>query len=265
MGFIGCEVAASLRRLGVEVTAILPQPVPLARVLGVEVGSAVARLHRERGVRLLPEDSVESVTAEGGGWLVRTAGGRALACDLVVAGVGIAPDVALLAAAGATVDDGVVVDERCRTSLPGVYAAGDIANHDHPLFGRLRVEHWNNAFNQGRAAALAMLDRGRPYDYVHSFWSDQFDQTLEYVGFARSWDRLVFRGSAGAGPFLAFYLRGGVLRAAFGLGRGGDPEEDRPGELRECARLIREGAAVDPARLADESCDLTALGTGRPG
>jgi 3-phenylpropionate/trans-cinnamate dioxygenase ferredoxin reductase subunit len=243
--------------MGVEVAAVDGQPAPLARVLGREVGTALADIHRGKGVTLILEDSVAAYEGAGRVEQVRTKNGRALPCDLVVAGIGIVPNVELLASAGAAVDDGVLVDERCRTSLPDVYAAGDVANHLHPLFGRLRVEHWNNAFQQGRAAARAMLGDPRPYDYLHTFWSDQYEHLIEYVGFARRWDRLVFRGDPGQGKFLAFYLEGGVVRAAAGLDRGGDPEDPKSeGELKIVAGLIRSRVPVDPARLADEGADL---------
>ena len=258
LGFIGSEVAASFRQMGVEVAAVDGQPAPLARVLGREVGTALADIHREKGVTQILEDSVAAYEGAGRVEQVRTKNGRALPCDLVVAGIGIVPNVELLAAAGAAVDDGVLVDERCRTSLPDVYAAGDVANHLHPLFGRLRVEHWNNALQQGRAAARAMLGDPRPYDYLHTFWSDQYEHLIEYVGFARRWDRLVFRGDPAEGRFLAFYLEGGVVRAAAGLDRGGDPEDPKgEGELRIVAGLIRNRVPVDPARLADEGADLS--------
>src|SRR5438093_1300665 len=110
------------------------------------------------------------------------------------------------AAAGAQVDNGVLVDERCRTSLPDVFAAGDVTNHLHPIFGRLRVEHWNNGLQQGRAAARSLLGRGAPYDYIHTFWSDQYEHVIEYVGFAAGWDRVVFRGRPESRKFLGFYL-----------------------------------------------------------
>jgi 3-phenylpropionate/trans-cinnamate dioxygenase ferredoxin reductase subunit len=258
LGFIGSEVAASFRQMGVEVAAVDGQPAPLARVLGREVGTALADIHREKGVTLILEDSVAAYEGAGRVEQVRTKNGRALPCDLVVAGIGIVPNVELLASAGAAVDDGVLVDERCRTSLPDVYAAGDVANHLHPLFGRLRVEHWNNAFQQGRAAARAMLGDPRPYDYLHTFWSDQYEHLIEYVGFARRWDRLVFRGDPADGRFLAFYLEGGVVRAAAGLDRGGDPEDPKSeGELKIVEGLIRDRVPVDPARLADEGADLS--------
>lgn len=258
MGFIGSEVTASLRQVGVEVTAVDGNRAPLARVLGREVGEVLAGVHRDHGVELLRQDSVAAFEGNGRVERVRTAAGRVVDCDFVVVGVGIVPNVELLSAAGAAVENGVLVDEMCRTSLPGVYAAGDIANHWHPVFGRLRVEHWNNASNQGRSAALSMLEKGAPYDYVHSFWSDQYDQSLEYLGFARSWDRVVLRGSLESRRFLAFYLNENVLQAVFGLNRGGDPEDpEQDGELKACLPLIRNRTPLDPSLLADEAHDLT--------
>ena len=253
MGFIGSEVAASLRQLGVAVTAIEGHAVPLARVLGLEVGGVLAAIHREKGVELVPEDAVAAFEGQGRVERVRTRKGRVLPCDFVVAGIGIVPNAELLAAAGAGVDNGVLVDEHCRTTLPDVYAAGDVANHLHPIFGRLRVEHWNNGFQHGRAAARAMLGDPAPYDYIHTFWSDQYEHTIQYVGFVAEWDRLVFRGQPSSRKFLAFYLKDGIVRAAVGLDRGGDPEDPRSeSELREAVALVRDRARVDPARLAED-------------
>jgi 3-phenylpropionate/trans-cinnamate dioxygenase ferredoxin reductase subunit len=257
MGFIGSEVTASLRHLGVRVTAIEGLRTPLARVLGEPVGQVLAQVHRDHGVELVLEDSVAAFEGSGRVERVRTARGRVLPCDFAVVGIGISPNSELLEQAGAATDNGVMVDELCRTSLPDVFAAGDVTNHRHPVFGRIRVEHWNNAFQQGRAAALSMLDRGVPYDYIHSFWSDQYDQSLEYVGFAQTWDQLVFRGDPESRRFLAFYLQHGVLRAAFGLNRGGDPEADEDSELKACVPLIRDGLRVDPAVLGNEEHDLS--------
>jgi 3-phenylpropionate/trans-cinnamate dioxygenase ferredoxin reductase subunit len=241
LGFIGCEVAASLRMLGVEVTAIDPGQAPLARVLGPEVGGVIAALHQSHGVQLVLGDGVDRL--EGGERVERvvTKSGRQFECDFVVAGIGIEPEVELLRAAGARISNGVEVDEYCRTSLPDVYAAGDIADHAHPLFGRIRVEHYNNAEKQGRAAAASLLDRGAPYDYVHSFWSDQFDQSLEYVGYAAEWDSITVEGSLRDRDFIVRYLRGGRLLAAAAMGRGGDPESAEPGELKNIANQIRAG------------------------
>src|SRR5712692_3962544 len=184
LGFIGCEVAASLRHLGVEVAAVEGSRVPLARVVGEEVGQVLAGIHREKGVELVLEDSVAAFEGAGRIERIRTVKGRLLECDLAIAGIGIVPNSELPAAAGAAVDNGVLVDEWCRTSLPDVYAAGDLANHWHPIFGRLRVEHWNNAYQQGRSAARSMLGKEDRYDYLHSFWSDQYDHLIEDVGSA---------------------------------------------------------------------------------
>jgi 3-phenylpropionate/trans-cinnamate dioxygenase ferredoxin reductase subunit len=224
------------------------------------MADTLASIHRERLVELVLEDSVAAFEGAGRVERVRTRKGRVLECDFVVAGIGIEPNAELVASAGGAVDDGVLVDEWCRTSLPGVYAAGDVANHLHPLFGRLRVEHWNNGREQARAAARIMLGDERPYDYVHSFWSDQYAHVIEYVGFARRWDRLVLRGLRESRKLLGFYLVDGVMAAAVGLDRGGDPEDPRAdGELKAAAELIRRRVPVDPAALADEGVGLRRL------
>jgi 3-phenylpropionate/trans-cinnamate dioxygenase ferredoxin reductase component len=259
-GFIGCEVAASLRQLGLEVSAIEGHRVPLARALGPEVGAVLGDIHRDKGVDLVPEDSVAAFEGRDRVERVRTKKGRVLDCDFVVAGIGILPNVELLASAGAGVDNGILVDEHCRTSLPDVYAAGDVANHMHPLFGRLRVEHWNHGERHGRAAGRALLGDDAPYDYVHSFWSDQYEHLIEYVGFAKTWDRLVFRGRPEDRKFLAFYVKDGVVLAAAGIDRGGDPEDPKSdSELKVAVDLIRDRVRVDPTQLADEAVDLRRL------
>ena len=259
-GFIGCEVAASLRQMGVEVTAIDPNQTPLARALGPDVGAVLAAIHREKGVELLLGESVAAFEGAGRVERVRTTSGRTLPCDFVVVGIGIVPNAELAARAGAAVDNGVLVDERCRTSLPDVFAAGDVANHLHPLFGRVRVEHWNNGSRHGRAAALSLLGADQPYDYIHSFWSDQYEHTIEYVGHAVRWDRFVVRGSLERRAFLGFYLKDGVALAAVGLGRGGDPEgPNGAGELKSVVGLIRRRARVTPEQLADDGVPLSSL------
>ena len=137
--------------------------------------------------------------------------------------------------------------------------AGDVANHLHPLFGRIRVEHYNNAEKQGAAAARSMLGSTAPYDYVHSFWSDQYEHKIEYVGHVATWDEFVVRGSVDEGKLIGFYLVDGVVRAAVGLDRGGDPELDLDGEMAACARLVAARARPAPAVLADDRTDLWSL------
>ncbi|HCF83937.1 MAG TPA: hypothetical protein DEV72_01900 [Ktedonobacter sp.] len=143
--------------------------------------------------------------------------------------------------------------------MPDVFAAGDVANLLHPVFGRVRVEHFNNAEKQGRAVARAVLGNLQAYDYIYSFWSDQYEHTLEYVGFARSWERIVLRGSYDSRKFLALYLAQGILQAAFGLNRGGDPELDADAELRACQDLIRGRIRLSEDALADDLVDLRSL------
>ena len=258
--FIGSEVSASLRQLGVEVVAIEGARVPLARVLGDEAGPVLADIHRDKGVQLVSEDAVDALEGSGRVTRVRTRKGRAFECEMVVAGIGIVPNAELLAAAGAQIENGVLVDEHCRTTLPDVFAAGDVTNHLHPIFGRLRVEHWNNGYQQGRAAARALLGRPEPYDYIHTFWSDQYEHVIEYVGFAASWDRVVFRGRPESRKFLGFYLKDGVVRAAVGLDRGGDPEDPKgESELKAAVDMVRRRAKIDPDKLADDSAELRTL------
>jgi 3-phenylpropionate/trans-cinnamate dioxygenase ferredoxin reductase subunit len=259
MGFIGSEVAASLRQLGVRVTAVLSGVGPLAGVLGDDVGAVMAAIHREQDVELLLDDRVVAFTGDGRLEGVVTGRGATISCDFAVTGTGIEPVVELARASGIPVDNGILVDERCRSHAADVYAAGDVANHLHPLFGRLRVEHFNNAERQGRAAARSMLGSTELYADLHSFWSDQYEHSLEYVGHARSWDQFVVRGSLEQRQFLGFYLGEGRVLAVMGLNRGGDPELDEGGELFAAKGLVGKRLDVTPASLADEATDLRAL------
>jgi len=259
MSFIGCEVAASLTQLGVHVTAIFPGKFPLERVLGGEIGALFGAIHRANGVELIAGDQVAAFEGTERLEAVRTVGGVRLACDFAVAGVGIEPVVPAVAGQPVAQDNGVLVDEQCRASAADVYAAGDVANHLHPIFGRVRVEHYNNAEKQGAAAARSMLSSDAPYDYIHSFWSDQYNHKLEYVGHVTKWDDFVVRGSLKEAKLVGFYLVGGVVRAAVGLDRGGDPELDRDSEMAAAARLVAAQAQPAPGLLADERVDLWSL------
>jgi 3-phenylpropionate/trans-cinnamate dioxygenase ferredoxin reductase component len=257
MGFIGCEVAASLTQMGVRVTAVFPGASPLERVLGGEVGALIGAIHREKGVQMLAGEQVAAFEGTQRLEAVVTGAGRRIGCDFAVAGVGIEPDVP---AAPVAFQNGILADEVCRASAPDVYAAGDVANHLHPLFGRIRVEHFNNAEKQGAAAARSMLGSAAPYDYLHTFWSDQYEHKIEYVGHAAQWDEFVVRGSVGERRLIGFYLAAGVVLAAVGLDRGGDPELDSGGEMAACSRLVAARARPEPAALADERTDLWSLG-----
>jgi 3-phenylpropionate/trans-cinnamate dioxygenase ferredoxin reductase component len=251
-GFIGAEVAAVARTLGRQVVALEALPVPLERALGSVVGGLYADIHRSRGVDLHTNAAVTEILASGGEFQVRTASGGRFACDLVVVGVGVTPEVGWLKSSGIELRNGVVVDEFSRTSLPDVYAAGDVANWYHPRLGHhLRVEHFDNAQNQGVAAARSMLGKGQPYAPVNYFWSDQYDLSLQYVGHASGQDQVVLRGSIDGGSWSAFYLRDGALRAALGVNRFRDVSAAR--------QLIARDVPVTPEQLRDESLDLKAL------
>ena len=259
MGFIGAEIAASLRQIGLDVSVVLPGAAPFAKVFGDESAAVLAAIHRDHGVHLVTNDQVTGLEGNNRVERVLTAKGARLECDLVVAGIGITPNVDALAGSGIALDNGILVNAQCQTNVPDVFAAGDVANVLHPIFGRVRVEHFNNAEKQGRAVARAVLGSRQEYDYIYSFWSDQYEHNLEYVGFVRKWDRIVLRGSYDSRKFLAFYLTQGVLQAAFGLNRGGDPELEAGSELRACQDLIRNRTQLSEDALADESIDLRSL------
>ena len=256
MGFIGCEVAASLTQLGVQVTAVFPGRAPLETVLGGQVGTLIGAIHRANGVELLAGDQVTAFEGTERLEAIVTAAGHRIPCDFAVAGIGIEPDIPPVAVAQ---QNGILADELCRASAADVYVAGDVANHRHPLFGRIRVEHYNNAEKQGAAAARSMLGSTAPYDYVHSFWSDQYQHKIEYVGHVATWDEFVVRGSVDEGKLVGFYLVDGVVRAVVGLDRGGDPELDPDGEMAACVRLVAARARPAPGVLADERTDLWSL------
>jgi 3-phenylpropionate/trans-cinnamate dioxygenase ferredoxin reductase subunit len=252
MGFIGSEVAASLRQSGVDVVVVDRNKVPLRRVLGKEVGRVMEGIHRDHGAELIFEDTVAAFEGAGRVERVTTQRGRRIECDFVVVGLGIEPVTELLGSTGAEIDNGVVVDEYCRTGVEGVYAAGDVANHYHPVFERrIRVEHWQNALKQGPAAARNMLGKDEPYDEVPWFWSDQYDSNLQYAGFHTEWDELVVRGSMEERNFVAFYRQDGRILAAVAVNRGRD--------LRRSMRLIKAQRPVDAARLCDLDVDLREL------
>ena len=259
MGFIGCEVAASLVQLGVRVTAIFPGRAPLETVLGEEIGAAFGAIHNANGVDLRSQDQVVGFEGTERVESVVTAEGARVACDFVVVGIGIEPELPTFAGQSVAQSNGVLVDECCRTSAPEVYAAGDVANHLHPVFGRVRVEHFNNGEQMGRAAARSMLGSTAPYDYIHSFWSDQYEHKLEYVGHATKWDQFVVRGSLEERRLVGFYLVEGQVRAAVGLDRGGDPELDSDSEMAACARLVGNRARPPLGQLANDRVDLWSL------
>jgi 3-phenylpropionate/trans-cinnamate dioxygenase ferredoxin reductase subunit len=252
MGFIGSEVTASLRTLGLNVSVVEGKDAPLGGLLGEEVSSLVETVHRENGVEMHFGDIVASFEGSTHVERVITRGGLRLECDFAVVGVGIEPVTDIVRDTDMKLENGIVVDEYCRTSIDDIFAAGDVANHFHPLLGsHMRVEHWQNAIRQGVAAAKSMLGRGAPYEEIHWFWSDQYDMNIQYAGFHVEADQVVTRGKPEDRRFIAFHLKGGTLVASVAINRARDLSRSIP--------LIASRQQMDLSALADEAVDLRTL------
>ncbi len=254
-GWIGAEVAASLRQLGRPIALVVPGAVPLERVLGLEVGTVYRDLHSEQGVDLVVNQRAAAFRGGNAVEAVETADGTRVEGDLVVVGVGAEPRTHLASAAGLDVGDGILVDENLETSEPGIFAAGDVAAAWHPLLGtRLRIEHWDNARRQGRAAARNMLGMAEPYRRIPYFYSDQYDLGMEYAGYAPAWERVVFRGDTASRTFVAFWLAGG--RVVAGMNANVWKVNDAIAALVASSEPVNVERLVDPAVPLD---DLDAL------
>lgn len=252
MGFIGAEIAASSTRLGKQVTTIEALDLPLAPALGREVAERMVGIHRGHGVDVLTGEMVAGFEGNGRVQQVVTASGRTVPCDMVIVGIGVTPNTSWLEGSGIELDNGIVTDEYCRSSLPDVYAAGDVASWWSKRYGRrMRVEHFDNAGNQAVAAAKVMLGQDHPYDPVPYFWSDQYDISLQVAGMTTNHDQVVFRGTVESGSWSAFYLAGGRLTAALAANRFKDFSAGR--------RMLRAGTPVTADQLADESIELKTL------
>jgi len=251
-GWIGSEVAASARHLGAEVAIVAPEAVPLVRVLGPEVGGVYRDLHAGHGVDLHLSTQIEAIVGDGAASGVRTTDGVVIEGDLVVVGVGVTPRVELAKLAGLTVENGIVVDEFLATSVPDVFAAGDVAATWNTRYNkRIRMEHWANALNQGPVAARNMLGQHTAYEKLPYFYSDQYDLGVEYNGYADDWDRVVVRGDRSGREFLAFWLKDGRVLAGMNANIWDQGDDIKA--------LIRSGASIDPDRLADPSVPLADL------
>ncbi|HEY6567394.1 MAG TPA: FAD-dependent oxidoreductase [Actinomycetota bacterium] len=252
MGFIGAEVAASLRQMGNEVTVVEVFETSLYRILGPDIGRAIEGMHRDRGVTMHFNEAVASFEGDGRLESVVTSGGRRLDADVAVVGVGTEPSVELMGGTGLDQGGGIPVGPGLETAIDGVFAAGDVASHDHPVFGRIRVEHFDNAIKMGQLAAINMLGGSEIFADPHWFWSDQYDSQIQMAGFAPTWDRMVVRGSIQDRSFCAFLLDGGgVVRSTVSM--------DWKRDVRRSFKLIAAQAAPDPASLEDPDVDLRTL------
>jgi 3-phenylpropionate/trans-cinnamate dioxygenase ferredoxin reductase component len=251
-GWIGSEVAASLRMLGRTVVLMAPEVVPLERVLGPEIGGVYRDVHLQHGVDWRPGTTVGRLVGTDRVQGVETSAGERIAADLVVIGVGVQPRTELAVAAGIAVGDGIEVSATLETSVPGIFAAGDVASAWHPFYDRrLRSEHWANAKFQGSAAGRSLLGATDPYDRIPYFYSDQYDVGMEYTGHASASDRLVVRGSLADRQFVAFWLADGRVVAGMNVNVW---DVAKPIE-----QLIRSGAVVDPNALTDPSVAIDEL------
>jgi 3-phenylpropionate/trans-cinnamate dioxygenase ferredoxin reductase subunit len=254
--YIGCEVAASLTLLGKHCTIVMQEEHTLERGFGAEVGRFFQELLESHGVRVHGGDELERFEGEQSVAKVVTRGGLELAADAVVIGAGVTPDVQLAQRAGLEIGErgGVACSSRLESSVPGVFAAGDICEYESPVHGgaRMRIEHWDVAFNHGKTAALNMLGRDVAHTEVPYFFSVLADWAeLEYVGPAYEWDEEIVRGSIRDGSFTNWYLKDGAVKAALTVGRSDDLDAAR--------RLIVDGGVLDEARrsaLGDLETDL---------
>ena len=250
-GYIGLEAAASARHLGLEATVLEMADRPMARVGSPELSEFYRRRHAREGVRMICGISVSSFVGDDRVRAV-ACNGEEYPADLVIVGVGILPDVTLAAAAGLCCDNGVWVDEHCRTSDEYVFAAGDCTNHPSVRYGRrVRLESVDNAVEQARTAAANMCGRPARHEHVPWFWSDQYDVKLQIAGLSQGYDRIVRRGDPDAGGFALYYLREGELLAVDAV--------NSPRDFMTGKKWIAERKHPDPDKLADPSVDLKTI------
>jgi 3-phenylpropionate/trans-cinnamate dioxygenase ferredoxin reductase component len=251
-GFIGAEVAASATQMDTRVTLLELAETLWTRAVGPHMGRFFEEFLRDRGVHVRTRTGAERLEGDGGVEAVVLPDGSRLHADVVVIGVGVRPDVELAERAGLPVDNGVLVDEHLQAT-DRIWAAGDVANAAHPQFGRIRIEHWAEALNQGLIAGRNLAGAGDRYDRIPYFYSDQFDLSLSYLGHVREWDELVLRGDRNVKEpkFVAWYLRQGTPRAALIVN-----DWDAEDPVRE---VIRRDEPVDRDRLADPAVALAEL------
>lgn len=254
-GFIGSEVAATCRAAGMDVTLIEMLPTPLERVLGPQMGAMLAEVHRARGVDLRTGETVAAIQGAGRAEEVVTGSGARIPCEFVVIGTGVRPATHWLEGSGVALGNGVLVDAFCESSVPGIFAAGDVANwiyqpteHTPPL--RVRLEHWDNALRQGEVVARNLLGEHVAYRHIPYFWSDQYDLKMQYVGYTSAWDQIIVRGNLPE-SFVAFYLQSGHVRAAF--------SSNRQRDLVTLKKLVGADPVISPTLLADDQQPLKEL------
>lgn len=250
MGFIGAEVAASLRTMGLDVTVVEFAGAPLERVLGPQLGAAIEALHRDHGVEMFFHEAAERFEGDERFEALLTREGRRIEGDFAVVGIGVEP-VTDVAGDVIPIDNGITVDGMLRAGVDGVWAIGDVARHDHPVFGQIRVEHFDNALKMGEHVAKNLIGTPTVFDDAHWFWSDQYDTNIQMAGFATAWDDMVVRGSIDSLSFSVFLLKDGQLLSTFSMNRRSDVRRSMP--------LIAAKARPERKQLADPGFDLRRL------
>ena len=254
-GYIGLEVAAVAATAGLNVTVLEMADRVMSRVVAPEVSAFFEKAHREAGVDIrCGRDPNSTLLGNGHVQTLRSADGEELPADIVVVGVGILPTTDIAEAAGLECDDGIIVDEFCRTSDPHILAIGDCTNHPNSLLGRrLRLESVHNAQEQAKTAAATLCGQPKPYAQIPWFWSDQYDLKLQIVGIAGTHDQVVLRGDPDSRSFAAFYMQGDLLIDGDAL--------NRAREFMLSKKLIAQGARLEPEILADSSIEFKDLPT----
>lgn len=249
-GFIGMEVASQLAQRGIDTTMVFPEKRLMASLFTPQMSALFHLYFQDHGITMVTRAEIESFAGNETVSAVVLRSGKELAADLVVAGIGVDPEVELLKGSGLMLDDGVVVNEYLETNVPDVYAAGDVAKYFDPIFGKLRrVEHWHNAVQQGKHAADVMTGKREPLHTIPYFSSDVFDLSWEFWGDSQGAEGVIHRGDIDGGCFSAWWTKGDRVMAAFVM--------NRPNEERELAPAwIKRGGQVSLARLADQTRPL---------
>jgi 3-phenylpropionate/trans-cinnamate dioxygenase ferredoxin reductase subunit len=249
-GYIGLETAASLRKIGMNVTVIEAMERVLQRVTAPQVSAFYTRIHCEEGVNIRTQAGVDAIVGEQHVEGVRLADGSTIPADLVIIGVGVIPNIELAEAAGLTISNGIVVDEFATTNDPDIVAAGDCSNHYNPIYKRkLRLESVQNATDQAKTAAKSLCGKPQAYSALPWFWSDQYDLKLQIAGLSQGFDQVIIRGNSEEGrSFAAFYFSEGRFIAVDAI--------NRPKEFMMSKRALSAGQTADPLKVADESIEI---------
>jgi 3-phenylpropionate/trans-cinnamate dioxygenase ferredoxin reductase subunit len=248
-GYIGLECAATFRKLGHDVTVIEMMDRVMSRVVAPDMSRFYEAEHAGHGVKLLTGRRVRGFLGDGSVHAVECADGTQVPADIAIVGIGLVPNTALAEGAGLSCDDGIAVDEHCRTSDPDIYAIGDCCSHPSPRYGRrIRLESVDNAFEQAKSASANICGKPTPHDKTPWFWSDQYELKLQIVGLSQHYDRVILRGDPATRSFSCCYLRGGELIALDAVNHAKD--------FMAARKLIAERVRPDPAKLADDAVAL---------